>query len=121
MLRIWPELIYLAITFLDTYVADEDDNVDPGCAGRGGPQLRQRPRAAGRHVPFAAPDARGDGQANGARRGAGALPSRWIVAIAATAPATHIPHRLCRVLAVVAGHSRFARPGKPCCTSVSTL
>jgi len=32
-----------------------------GCAGRGGAYFRQRPRAAGRHLPLRAADVRGDG------------------------------------------------------------
>ena len=55
------KLIYSAIASLDGYVADEDGKLRLGRAGRGGARLRQRPRAAGRHLPLRAPDVRGDG------------------------------------------------------------
>ena len=55
------KLIYSAITSLDGYVADEDGNFDWAAPDEEVHRLRQRPRAAGRHLPLRAPDVRGDG------------------------------------------------------------
>ena len=46
------KLIYSTIGSLDGYVADEDGRIRLGCSGRGGARLRQRPRAADRHLPL---------------------------------------------------------------------
>ena len=56
------KLIYSAIASLDGYVADEHGNFDWSEAGRRGPPLRQRPRAADRDVSPRPPPLRGDGR-----------------------------------------------------------
>ena len=56
------KLIYSAITSLDGYVADEDGNFDWAAPDEEVHRLRQRPRAADRHLPLRAPDVRGDGR-----------------------------------------------------------
>ena len=63
MLRRWismAKLIYSAIARSTATSRTSDGNFDWAAPGRGGPRLRERPRAAGRHVPLRAADVRGD-------------------------------------------------------------
>ena len=62
------KLIYSAITSLDGYVADEHGSFDWAVPDEEVHGFRQRPRAAGRHLPVWAPDVRGDGRLGGPRR-----------------------------------------------------
>ena len=66
-------LIYSAICSLDGYVADADGSVRLGGARRGGARLRQRARAAGRHLSLRPADVRDDGRLGDARGGSGAV------------------------------------------------
>jgi len=49
-------LIYSAIASLDGYVADEEGNFDWAAPDEEGPLVRQRARAAGRHLPLRTAD-----------------------------------------------------------------